>query len=235
MGSRLTRRTAASIGRRLFLGAASPFLVAAAALALFNAIAAPEDGLIAPPPAGTTWRCRAESVLDGDTVDFDCPSGLLRVRLWGIDAPELGQTPWGDRSARRLGVLIGRSAVVVRTLEVGVYGRAVGTVHKAGQDIGLTLVSEGWATVRTRYVRDEIYRNARRDARRRSVGIWSQPGLHQRPWEWRRLNPPAEAGTPPVTGQAARKLRRPVILAYALPLALTAAGRLQELERQHSI
>jgi endonuclease YncB( thermonuclease family) len=60
------------------------------------------------------------------------------------------------------------------------------------RDAGLKLVREGFVSVRTRYVTDGDYRAARTEASRERRGIWSQPGAQQRPWEWRRLNPPQD-------------------------------------------
>ena len=142
-----------------------------------------------PPSPGTEIACGVDAVLDGDTVDLSCPDGRLRLRLWGIDAPERHQSPWGQRATDHLKSLVGDAKLAVRVVETDVYNRAVGFVVDDGEDVGLRMVVDGLATVRTRYVRDQEYRDARTQARHKKLGIWSRPGLHQRPWEWRRLNP----------------------------------------------
>jgi endonuclease YncB( thermonuclease family) len=122
-------------------------------------------------------------------VDLACSDGRVRLRLWGIDAPERGQSPWGEKATDHLQSLLRGSEFQIRVLDTDIYNRAVGVILDAGADVGLRMVSDGWAAVRTRYVKDARYRNARSDARRRGIGIWSAPGLQQKPWEWRRLNP----------------------------------------------
>lgn len=56
-----------------------------------------------------------------------------------------------------------------------------------GQSLNLALVQTGQAAVYRRYCPAAHYRAAKQQARGVVVGIWSQEGLQQRPWEWRRL------------------------------------------------
>jgi endonuclease YncB( thermonuclease family) len=143
------------------------------------------------PPAGSHLACALEKVIDGDTIDVRCDDGPIRVRIWGIDAPERGQTPWGDAATLRLRELLASGSVALSVTGVDVYERVLARVAAPQlSDAGLSLVREGYATVHTRYVTDADYRAARTAARRERLGIWSRPGAQQRPWEWRRLNPP---------------------------------------------
>lgn len=114
----------------------------------------------------------------------------MRVRLWGIDAPESGQQPWGDAAGRRLRELLGNDTINLGVQGLDVYDRVLARVSLPGvDDAGLRLVREGFASVRTQYVTDQAYRAARQNARNQRLGIWSVPGAQQRPWEWRKLNP----------------------------------------------
>ncbi len=54
----------------------------------------------------------------------------------------------------------------------------------SGQALNLTLVEAGQAAVYRRYCADPRYLRA--EASAAGLGIWSTPGDHQRPWEWRR-------------------------------------------------
>lgn len=173
---------------RLVIGVAGPFLIAASAILLFNGFSSSNEEL-PPPPAGSDLSCGIAEVLDGDTVDLKCPEGRVRLRLWGIDAPERDQSPWGQGATKHLQSLLRGAEFDIRVVDTDIYNRAVGIIFDRGVDVGLRMVGNGWASVRTRYVRDVDYREARSSARRRALGIWSAPGLQQRPWEWRRLNP----------------------------------------------
>lgn len=42
--------------------------------------------------------CRVLRVSDGDTITVNCSGQQDRVRLYCIDAPEMKQSPWGQRS-----------------------------------------------------------------------------------------------------------------------------------------
>jgi endonuclease YncB( thermonuclease family) len=148
-------------------------------------------GFARPPERGVNLACRVDRIVDGDTVIVDCPHGLLRVRIWGIDAPEMGQEPWGYQSRQHLESLLRNRRVLIQVEDLDKYGRVVARLQQGTVDLGLRMVRDGQAGVRSRYVRDRNYRATRTQARRHGLGIWSQPGSQQQPWEWRRLNPPS--------------------------------------------
>lgn len=59
-------------------------------------------GLVLPwlPSCETTASrtCTVNSIYDGDTMRLTCGGERLKVRLYCIDAPEMGQKPWGKQS-----------------------------------------------------------------------------------------------------------------------------------------
>jgi endonuclease YncB( thermonuclease family) len=113
-----------------------------AAVLVAGAAAAGPDGRIA--------------VIDGDTVRV----GGETVRLFGIDAPEVDQTcrrpdgttwrcgAWARDEVRRL---YEGSRAACRTVDRDRYGRTVAICSVAGQDIGGTLVANGYARAYARY------------------------------------------------------------------------------------
>lgn len=165
-----------------------PLLVSALVVGGFGLTERPAS--TAPLPAiGSHQRCELLEVQDGDTVRVRCADGLLRVRLWGLDAPELGQRPWGERSRAALAEdLPGR--VTVATVDHDRYGRAVARLLDGERDLGLALLRAGWAAVYRRYNDDPDYLAAEAAARRAARGIWAEPGFQQTPWRWRRFNAP---------------------------------------------
>ena len=95
-------------------------------------------------------------VIDGDTIDV----GQTRVRLHGIDAPELGQictNPDGARwdcgtwVAQQVRARIGGRQARCEAVEQDRYGRTVARCAVAGQDIGRMLVGEGLALAYRKY------------------------------------------------------------------------------------
>jgi micrococcal nuclease len=83
---------------------------------------------------------------DGDTITVRDPRwGKVRVRLWGMDTPEIGQ-PGADAAKRELKRLVGKSIVVCeRRQEHLSYNRIVAQCFVNGVDIGGELVRSGHA------------------------------------------------------------------------------------------
>ncbi len=114
-------------------------------------------------------------VIDGDTIDL---SGQ-RVRLFGIDAPEQGQTcddqgqvrDCGAWSARVLDDLIGLGPVRCDPQDIDRYGRVVAICHANGKDIGAEMVGQGAARAYARY--SGRYLTREDTARAQRIGIWS--------------------------------------------------------------
>lgn len=109
----------------------------------------------AAPPAIATLRAGEPStltlvdvreVLDGDTLDVDAGGVRLRVRLFGVDAPEIGE-PCAAEAAARLAALAG-DAVRLRAdvRQEDRFGRELRYVYTAdGGSIDATLIAEGLA------------------------------------------------------------------------------------------
>lgn len=136
-------------------------------------------------PAAAKNLVGAASAIDGDTIELDG----TRVELFGIDAPEVGQTctvmvfPWkcGVEARKILSALIaGR--------EVSCFGKvraadsSVSAVCRTGGlDLNETMVRIGmalaWRDQSDDYVGDETA------ARGEEVGVWLS--RFDPPWEWR--------------------------------------------------
>lgn len=103
--------------------------------------------------AGSSFTCSSPTILDGDT--FDC--GSTRIRLAGIDAPELpghcrpGRecTP-GDpyASTENLRRVIGSAELVCRQTDTDHYGRAIARCSAGDQDLSCAQLDAGQAARR---------------------------------------------------------------------------------------
>jgi len=130
----------------------------------------------------------AESVMvhDGDTLRM----GSQRVRLWGIDAPELEQTcrqgetsqPCGKQARDALIRLIGQAQVSCSAVDTDRYGRSVARCTANGIDLNRTMVAEGWALDYSTYSH-EAYAREQELAQAGGKGIWGMQ--FQEPWRWR--------------------------------------------------
>ena len=127
------------------------------------------------------------SVVDGDTLEIHG----IRIRLWGIDAPESSQLCRGEDSlqyrcgaqaANDLDAFIARRPVNCSPLSLDQYGRTVATCSVGGNDLGEWLVRKGLALDWPQYSKSR-YGSAQRDAERAGLGIWK--GSYVEPWLYR--------------------------------------------------
>lgn len=130
------------------------------------------------------------SVYDGDTITLQTDSGVKRVRLAGIDAPELKQ-PFGNESRDALGQSVLNQQVTVDATKQDRYGRSVGKLLLNNEDINLKQVRRGLAWVYTDYIKEltaenqELYKTAERAANDDHIGLW-QDEQPVAPWKYRR-------------------------------------------------
>ena len=129
------------------------------------------------------------AVSDGDTVRVIPRGGNapFKVRLHGIDAPEISQ-PFGEESRDKLAALLAGKSIFVDILCVDRYGRQVGILHEGNprQSFNKQMVEEGMAYNWTTYGRVFGGNNAQVRARKKRAGIWARFGGEIRPWSHRR-------------------------------------------------
>ena len=125
-------------------------------------------------------------VTDGDTVDVRLDSGMVRIRLHAIDAPERGQAH-GQAAKQALSALVFGKAVQVEPFEQDRYDRLVARLWLGDLDVNAEMIKRGYAWVYRRYADDPAYCAFEKSARDLRRGLWvpSQPPVIA-PWEWRR-------------------------------------------------
>jgi micrococcal nuclease len=144
---------------------------------------------------------KVTKVSDGDTIQVTTPEKTkLRVRLYGIDAPETPKTdqrtgsvnkpgqPYGEESRKALEAKIMGKQVRLDIIEIDQYKRMVGMIWIGSRNINLEMVQEGYAEAYLEYLK-ESYRTqfiqAEKEARFAESGIWSLPG-YERPNDFRK-------------------------------------------------
>ncbi len=160
----------------------------ASALCLFWMLAAPVVAR-----AEETERILQGTVVrvsDGDTMDVRIGDGsLVRVRLYGVDAPELSQT-FGGEARRYAAATVLKRNVQVHQKDIDKYGRLVGQIFVDGRDLGLELLQAGMVWWYRQYCDDPLYGQAQDSAQQQRRGLWGAPGGDpQAPWEYRRAHP----------------------------------------------
>ena len=155
---------------------------ALAGLILVGTIAA----LAIPEPRAEGMITGHATATDGDTLRI----GSVRVRLFGIDAPENAQTcagtPCGAAATQALRYMLTRDpAVTCVVKDTDRYGRTVAVCRNSEGDLGARQVALGHALDYTRYSRG-AYRDQQEAAKAERLGMWS--GTFQEPAQWRREN-----------------------------------------------
>jgi len=161
----------------------SILICAMAATAWLGAVPAKAE-----PPFSLAGDITVTKVSDGDSLR----SGRLKIRLFGIDAPELKQDcadPAGrrwacGRAARDRLAELAAAPLQCELVDVDRYGRLVMRCLSDGTDIAEALVAQGLALAYRRYSKD--YVPAEEAARNARAGIWN--GDFLAPWDWRRSN-----------------------------------------------
>ncbi len=138
------------------------------------------------PPALAIDAVSRFQVTDGDSLVI----AGERIRLHGIDAPEVQQTcteqsgrPWdcGQWATQQLRDVTKGARLSCTRLDTDRFGRTIATCFANGRDIAETMVARGAAVAFTTY--DTVYLPAERAAQRARVGLWA--GRFDRPDDWR--------------------------------------------------
>ena len=130
-------------------------------------------------------------VIDGDTIKIsNLYDKTLKVRLSGIDAPELNQK-YGEESANHLRHLLKDGDFVIWSTGRDRYGRLLGIIKVKNVDVNLLMIKNGYAWAYRRYLsslpreKGPQYLTAELNARDLKLGIWVQRRPTS-PWQFRR-------------------------------------------------
>lgn len=134
-------------------------------------------------------------VYDGDTIHVSDNKYSVKVKLVGIDAPEIGRKrkepgqPFSQKSKKYLASLILNKSVDVRAYELDVDNQILGIVYLGGRNINLHMVKAGFAEVYRGISPDgfdpEPYWQAEKKAREAKMGMWSLGEKYISPNDWR--------------------------------------------------
>lgn len=124
-----------------------------------------------------------EHVHDGDTFTLRDGASSHRVRLWAVDAPELGQE--GCAAARNFAsAMVANGITLVR--KGSSYDRVVAQVLTRHGDLATLMLAGGFVMLDERYSKRTDYRAAQEFAKTNRLGIWAANPTP--PWQWRKSN-----------------------------------------------
>ncbi|MEM6256622.1 MAG: thermonuclease family protein [Cyanobacteria bacterium P01_D01_bin.156] len=138
-------------------------------------------------------------VSDGDTLRVGLDGEIKKLRICGIDAPEISQ-PLGNESRAYLESLLAlnqEGRIIVVPLEEDQYGRTVAELflqpdNRPDEEISINaeMLMAGMAFVYPQYVSgcpsDEALKRAEAIGQEAKVGVWATE--HQYPWDYRQEN-----------------------------------------------
>ncbi|MCR2095531.1 thermonuclease family protein [Campylobacter upsaliensis] len=134
---------------------------------------------------------KVSKVIDGDTIELLAKTSKenpynhitkLKIRLYGIDAPELKQA-YGKEAKEYLSALVLKQEVSLIIENKDKYDRFVGTLFLKGQDINKEMVKNGYAHAYESFSKKYLAEQA--DAKMFKLGLW-QDEKAVKPSEFRR-------------------------------------------------
>ena len=164
------------------------FRIVFAFFAVFLVVAASVFNIASGDNFELSGRVNITKVSDGDSLR----SGDLRIRLFGIDAPELKQqcadqngVLWdcGAAAQHQLIAIIRENKELQCNLrDVDRYGRLIMQCFTDSIDIGAAMVQSGYALAYRHF--SDLYTADEKQAKTALKGGWR--GAFSPPWEWRR-------------------------------------------------
>ena len=124
-------------------------------------------------------------IIDGDTIEVMHLGKAERVRLHGVDCPEIGQ-PYGERARKYTSTHTLRKIVTVIIDDKDKDGQTVGQVILPDMsNLNIVLISAGLAWWHETFApEDKILMDVQESAKAAERGLWADPDPIP-PWEWR--------------------------------------------------
>ena len=126
-------------------------------------------------------------IFDGDSFVVKSGGKKIKVRLWGIDCPEYGQTGGGEAKAF-LRKLAHKKEIILISKDRDKYGRLVAIAETDTGTLNEKMVKYGHAWVYTYYCKEQVcekWKGLELAAREKRMGLWKNKNPTP-PWMWKR-------------------------------------------------
>ncbi|MBU8849347.1 MAG: thermonuclease family protein [Desulfobacterales bacterium] len=137
-------------------------------------------------------------VFDGDTIKVTRVDLIFKIRLVGIDSPELGfkgqkTQPFSQKAKQHLTGLLKNKKVRIKSYGTDAYNRQLAEVFSGNKNINIEMIRAGLAEVykgrRPKKLDSQIYLKEEARARKTGKGMWIQGRLYKSPRQWRKEHP----------------------------------------------
>lgn len=146
---------------------------------------------------GAEFTAKVIAVLDGDTLLVKRGSGLTKIRMAEIDAPEKAQV-FGETSRQSLSGMVLGKQIKVASQAVDQYGRMVAHISVDGLDVNAEQIRRGMAWEYSNFHGNHALVALQNEAKQVPRGLWALSNPTP-PWEWRKLHPNVPVTLTPVT------------------------------------
>ncbi|WP_276883163.1 thermonuclease family protein [Campylobacter cuniculorum] len=123
-------------------------------------------------------------VIDGDTINVLEGNKIVKIRLFGIDAPESKQE-FGIESKNFLASMIGDKKIRIIYKDKDKYGRILALIKFEDKDINKIMVNTGHAWAYSYY--SDMYLREQKLAQEKKLGLWKNKNPLE-PYKWRKQN-----------------------------------------------
>jgi len=143
-------------------------------------------------------KFKVTRVFDGDTIQVEGSGLSFKIRLVGIDSPEMGRKkqknqPYSRQAKEKLIRLADKKNIFIKQYGTGSYNRVLAEVFVNTTNINLEMVRSGLAEVYqgkpAKGLDTKAYFQAQKAAKRYTKGMWSQGSAYKSPRQWRKENP----------------------------------------------
>ena len=125
-----------------------------------------------------------KNIPDGDTINIERDGLKVKVRLAEVDCPEKDQ-PYGKEAREFVKKFLEGKKIYINAIEQDRYGRTIARIRANNDDLGETLIENGYAWVYTSYSKNKKLMLLQESAKRMKVGLWQDPDPIP-PWKWRK-------------------------------------------------
>ncbi|MFM9913668.1 MAG: thermonuclease family protein [Methylophilaceae bacterium] len=133
------------------------------------------------------FTAKVIAVMDGDTVLVRRGSGLVKIRLVEIDAPEKAQL-FGDASKRSLSDMVLGKQVSVSSQALDQYGRTLAHLRIGSLEVNAEQIRRGMAWEYSNFHSSRALIALQTKAKKAQLGLWAQNNPTP-PWMWRKQHP----------------------------------------------
>lgn len=161
------------------------------------------------PSFAHSWQGKVVGITDGDIISVLHDGKEEKVRLFGIDCPEI-QQDFGQEAKKLTSSMVSGRIVDVEPRYTDSYGRTVGLVSTGGKVVNEELVRAGLAWVYTKYCKDSFcgeWKRLQENAVKKQIGLWYASDAMP-PWDFRQARStraPASRDDPALSRTGARK------------------------------